>query len=65
MGVEGEMVEGEIEETDAGVHVNPAGQLVVVGADVGVVVYVEVLPVVKVISLAGAVLPEAVESILK
>jgi hypothetical protein len=53
------------EETEIGVHVNPGGQLVVVGADVGVVVYIEALPVVKVISLAGAVLPETVESILK
>ena len=47
-GLEEEMVEGIT--VVVGVHVNPAGQLVVVGADVGVVVYIEALPTVKVIS---------------
>jgi len=65
--LEERMVEGitVVVGVATGVHVNPSGQLVVVGATVGVVMYVEVLPVVKVRSLAGAVLPEAVESILK
>ena len=60
-GLEERMVEGipVVVGVATGVHVNPSGQLVVVGA------YVEALPVVKVRSLAGAVLPEAVESILK
>ena len=54
----------EVVEADTGVHVSPAGQTGV-GTAGAAAAYVEALPVVKVRSVVGALVPEAVERILK